>query len=148
MSPSVGYRTDLFCRQAHHQHLSPTTAVVTCPALRPRCPHCGAPDVRWLEFTSTFNGFDSYQCEACGNAWTPSHDTVQSPKADQPLPKLNSGSAVDPNGIVFSVDSGRLDRRAFPTGGAPRGSWRDRETRVFAFATCGDVVEQPLGLGL
>lgn len=80
---SVGYRTDLFHQQGHHQHLSHSTAVVLCPAPRPTCPTCGATDVRWLEFTSTFNGFDSYQCEACGHAWTPSHDIVRSPKADK-----------------------------------------------------------------
>jgi hypothetical protein len=26
--------------------------------------------VRWLEFTSTFNGIDSFQCESCGHVWT------------------------------------------------------------------------------
>jgi transposase-like protein len=54
--------------------LTQKTAVMTCPVPRPACPQCGATSIRWLEFTSTFNGFDSFQCEACGKSWTPSHD--------------------------------------------------------------------------
>ena len=33
------------------------------------CPKCGQPDTRWLEFTSTLNGTDTFQCLACGTVW-------------------------------------------------------------------------------
>lgn len=36
----------------------------------PQCPQCGNPQVRWLEWTSTVNGIDAFQCLACGHVWT------------------------------------------------------------------------------
>jgi DNA-directed RNA polymerase subunit M/transcription elongation factor TFIIS len=34
------------------------------------CQKCGQPHARWLEFTSTSNGVDTFQCLACGHIWT------------------------------------------------------------------------------
>jgi hypothetical protein len=46
--------------------MSPPTAPVSLPP----CPNCANPAPRWLEFTSTINKIDTFQCLACGQVWT------------------------------------------------------------------------------
>ena len=38
--------------------------------LTPSCPHCWHSQGKWLQFTSSLNDVNYFQCMACGHVWT------------------------------------------------------------------------------